>query len=306
LNASVEAARSGDKGRGFAVIAQEIRRLAVQVGEESQKAQNIIHALLDFIGKGEEGVQQVAIAVEQIEAKSHTMTEHIQAITRACEEQDRGLKELTQGIGTIEEGLSQNAAMAEEIHGTGEGLQTQTDRLLSLTRQFELDREVTAFSEDDQQDITNAIRTAIVAHFRWRQRLHEALQHGKTLDPGEVGDFHRCTFGQLLAYNATLQAHPAYGRIHQLHEAFHREGQRIAELLRSGQQQQAKQALEGNSRYNQLTETLIQALEGMAAAQPNPRAAKKLSQSRPRPAAKPLSLSSSKAGEWETFERPSG
>jgi PAS domain S-box-containing protein len=149
LNASVEAARAGQHGRGFAVIAEEVRRLALKVSEESQRAQAIIQTLLDAIGKGESGVQQVATVMDQIDGKSHTIAEHIQAIARATQEQDEGLKQIAQGINILDEGLAQNAAMAEEIHGTTIGLQEQAERLVHTTQQFESDRDFTVLANGE-------------------------------------------------------------------------------------------------------------------------------------------------------------
>ena len=149
LNASVEAARAGQHGRGFAVIAEEVRRLALKVSEESQRAQEIIQTLLDAIGKGESGVQQVATVMDQIDGKSHTIAEHIQAIARATQEQDEGLKQIAQGINILDEGLAQNAAMAEEIHGTTIGLQEQAERLVHTTQQFESDRDFTVLANGE-------------------------------------------------------------------------------------------------------------------------------------------------------------
>jgi len=264
LNASVEAARAGAEGKGFAVIAEEIRRLANRAGEESQRAESIIAELVVAMDKGEKALQAMTGAIDDVTAQASTMAEHVSAIASASKEQDLGLQELAKGINTLEEGLTHNAAMAEEIHATSEALTSQTENLMTAISRFQLDEATSPItSHAPQQDLAHIAREAIAAHHHWRQQLIQALQDGTPLDPTQVGDFQHCAFGQIMASNALLKNHPAYQRIQQLHKAFHKEGRRIAELLRQGQQQEAKKALLGDSHYNQLTQALVQAIESL-------------------------------------------
>jgi len=139
LNASVEAARAGAEGKGFAVIAEEIRRLANRVGEESQRAEKIIGELVVTMDKGVDGLQAMAGAIDNVTAQASTMADHVTAIASACKEQDIGLQELAKWLNTLEEGLSQNASMAEEIHATSESLTHQTENLMEAIGRFQLD-----------------------------------------------------------------------------------------------------------------------------------------------------------------------
>ena len=267
LNASVEATKAGDEGKGFAVIAEAIRGLANRVGEESQRAESIIGELVVAMDKGADGLQAMTGAIDDVTAQASTMVEHVTAIAGACKEQDLGLQELAKGINTLEEGLTHNATMAEQIHATSEALIQQTETLSSAIDQFQLDDQAKAMRQHtpEEEDVARIAREAMAAHYRWRQHLIKAVQEDTTINPAEVGDFQYCAFGQILASSAMLQDHPAYQRLYQLHKAFHQEGRRIAELLRQGHQQQAaQQALLEDSRYNQLTQELANALESLA------------------------------------------
>jgi len=92
-----------------------------------------------------------------------------------------------------------------------------------------------------------------------------------------------------------------------LHKDFHQEGQRIAELLRNGHQQQARQAfLEDNSRYNQLTHALAKALESLSSTagqkRPNGKAAPLPPKSAKRPSsAKSPAKIANPDDEWNEF-----
>jgi predicted lysophospholipase L1 biosynthesis ABC-type transport system permease subunit len=108
-----------------------------------------------------------------------------------------------------------------------------------------------------------------------------------------------------MASNALLKNHPAYQRITQLHQAFHEEGQRIAELLRQGQRQEAKKALLGDSRYNQLTRALAEAIESLTSKSGQSRAsttpAMRPPQSGRRHPAQATPKASRLDGAWEEF-----
>jgi hypothetical protein len=198
--------------------------------------------------------------------------------------------------------------MAEEIHATSESLTSQTENLMAVIDRFHLDdsdTEIKLHHANTQEDLVRIARKAIAAHYRWRQQLIQALQEGIPLDPAEVGDFRHCAFGQILTASAALQAHPAYQRTTQLHQAFHQEGQRIAELLRQGQRQEAKKALLGDSHYNQLTRALAETMGSLTSKSGQSRAsvtpALRPPQSGRRHPAQATPKASRLDGAWEEF-----
>jgi methyl-accepting chemotaxis protein len=90
----VEAARVGEEGKGFAVIAEEIRKLAIHSNQEAKRAGTIIGELVVAMDKGEKGLQAMDSAIDDVTGQASTMVEHVAAIADACKEQDLGLQEL--------------------------------------------------------------------------------------------------------------------------------------------------------------------------------------------------------------------
>lgn len=257
LNASIEAAREGS--HGFAVIANEIRRLAGQVAQYSERAEGITAALIDAMGKGETGIQELASALDTVAAQAQDMTRNIEAVSQTIREQEHGIQELTEGARTMEEGLSQNAAMAEEIHATSIGLRGQTEALMQAVGRFQVGEGAAAATGRDKS-LAMAVYGAIADHHRFREKLIKAASGEVRLDPQEVGDAHLCNFGQFLdGKGRDIQQ---CQRIRRLHEDFHVEARRIVSLINEGKQKETEQALIGNSRFNQMTEELVQAMEG--------------------------------------------
>ena len=262
LNASVEAAKAGEEGKGFSVIAAEIRKLAMHASQEAARAEGIIDALLRGMDKGEQGILQMAERIESIQGQVAQMTEHVKSIAHAAKEQDVGLAEIAKGIAVVEQGLSQNASLAEDIRATSDALMHHTEKLLTAIGHFQMDEGLDAESPAEGDRWDRAILHAINRHLAWRNRLSKALVSGE-IDLHEAGDENGCGLGRWLADNQkTLSRLAEYNQILLLHKAFHKEARKVAQLIQRGEKNKARGLLEGsNSRYNALTEELVQQLK---------------------------------------------
>lgn len=154
LNAAIEAARAGEHGRGFAVVADEVRKLAEQTGKATKEVASIIKKIhtdtirsVDSIesGKGEveKGVKLAETAktcLEQIVAASKRGTETIQQIATATEELSASAEHASFGMETIANAAKITESSTLQIQNAAQEQARIAERLTGAARWFKLDK----------------------------------------------------------------------------------------------------------------------------------------------------------------------
>ena len=139
LNAGVEAARAGESGRGFAVIASEVRNLAQRSSDAAKAIKTLIMASGQQVDRGVELVEQtgrvLTIIVEQVSEVVSVVFE----IAAHASQQASGLSQVNEALEQMKQVTQQNATMVKDSTAASHALAQDTEHLSRLAARFKLD-----------------------------------------------------------------------------------------------------------------------------------------------------------------------
>ncbi|OWY27086.1 methyl-accepting chemotaxis protein [Herbaspirillum robiniae] len=138
LNAAVEAARAGEQGRGFAVVASEVRSLAQRSSSAAKEIKGLIADSVEKVETGTRLVAQAGATMTDIVSSVQRVTDIVEEISHASQEQSAGIAEVNTAIASIDETTSQNAALVEQAAAAAQSLTHQAGQLTEVVGTFKL------------------------------------------------------------------------------------------------------------------------------------------------------------------------
>jgi methyl-accepting chemotaxis protein len=145
LNAAIEAARAGEQGRGFAVVADEVRTLASRtrqstdeisqmidgLQQEVRQTVSVINAGVDRASMAVDGTREAGHSLASVVTRIGTIVEHVTQVATAAEEQSSVSEEINRNLTTIGDAASDLRELAQRARRSGESLDGEVEILES-------------------------------------------------------------------------------------------------------------------------------------------------------------------------------
>lgn len=237
LNAAIEAARAGEFGRGFSVVADEVRGLAHRSAEAAREIESIVTGVVD----GAKNVERiVGETVNVLESSDKDRQQLVQTISDAHEAASDNVDATTQIASAATEQAAVAQEMAQGVQKTADGINESSVIFKKMFENVEHLRnlQVENLRYFDPSDSKTLLRLAKSDHIVWVDKvIRYALFGQKSIQESELKDHTQCRLGKYLMSEEgqLLATEPRFKELYDdIHPKVHQTGIDIFRLAKSG------------------------------------------------------------------------
>ncbi len=287
LNAAIEAARAGEAGRGFAVVADEIRKLAENTKKNLNEMRQFTRSIQEKAGESEKSLRATTDVTD-------AMSEKIDLIYDTVRRNIEMFESISMSIGEISQSAETITASSEEVKAAMDSLAKDAERLSLLAETIDkvsqdllvhskfisaLDDNISATIREmfnalkegyyavSRAEVIDIINKALKAHENWKNVLREIIEKGELL-PLQL-DHTKCAFGHFYyAVPMTIaEVAQEWKSIEDIHAKFHESGRKAIEAIKRKNKEEARRYYEEAERISHqmrdIFESILRKLSGL-------------------------------------------